>query len=77
MSSGHVFVARGDMTKIVCDHVLVTTDYNLRIGKDWETLLAGPRSRRMHGRRGMAPHLEPGAQTQRHHWPVAELFRRT
>ena len=39
MSSGHVFVARGDMTKLVCDHVLVTTDYNLQIGKHWEPLL--------------------------------------
>lgn len=37
--SGHVFVQRGDLTKLACDGVLIPTDAQLNVTRHWRALL--------------------------------------
>jgi hypothetical protein len=39
--SGHVFVVGADLTRLVCDDVLVPTDRSLRVAPGWRCLLPG------------------------------------
>jgi hypothetical protein len=39
MTAGHVFVVGADLTRVVCDDVLVPTDRSLRVAPGWRDLL--------------------------------------
>ncbi|MCW2701676.1 MAG: uncharacterized protein JWQ45_3211, partial [Blastococcus sp.] len=39
--AGHVFVVGADLTRLVCDDVLVPTDRSLRVSPSWRAVLPG------------------------------------